>query len=173
MASKPQYILDANVFIEAHRNYYAFDLCPGFWQSIEHYGAQGAVTSIDKVRDELKEGDPLDQWKESVSNSLFLPSDTDDDIAAYREIILWVERESRFKSAAKANFANGVDAWLIACAKARGLKMVTHEAPAPNSKTSVKIPDVCKAFDITYCNTFDMLRELRISYNWTASDNDE
>jgi len=31
-ASELQYILDANVFIEAYKRYYAFDLCPGFWR---------------------------------------------------------------------------------------------------------------------------------------------
>ena len=38
MGSDLQYILDANVFIEAYKRYYAFDLCPGFWRSIEHCG---------------------------------------------------------------------------------------------------------------------------------------
>lgn len=28
------YILDANVLITAHRTYYGFDLCPGFWTAI-------------------------------------------------------------------------------------------------------------------------------------------
>ena len=28
----PIHVLDANVFVEAHRRYCAFDLCPGFWE---------------------------------------------------------------------------------------------------------------------------------------------
>ena len=31
------YLLDANVFMEAHRRYYAFDLCPGFWECLLHH----------------------------------------------------------------------------------------------------------------------------------------
>ncbi len=26
------YLFDANVFIEAKNRYYAFDICPGFWE---------------------------------------------------------------------------------------------------------------------------------------------
>jgi len=61
VGSDLQYILDANVFIEAYKRYYAFDLCPGFWRSIEHYGAQGKLASIDRVRDVLREGETLDE----------------------------------------------------------------------------------------------------------------
>lgn len=28
------YILDSDVFIAAKNTYYAFDICPGFWESI-------------------------------------------------------------------------------------------------------------------------------------------
>ena len=166
MESVLRYILDTNVFLEAYKRYYAFDLCPGFWQSIEHYGAQGILASIDRVWDELQEGDPMNQWKSETAKHLFLPTDTADVVAAYGEVIRWAQQQTRFTDAARASFAGGVDAWLIACAKAKGLTMVTQEQPAPNSKSSVKIPDVCKAFGIMYRNTFDMLRELHISYRW-------
>lgn len=167
-----RYILDANVFIEACKRYYSFDLCPGFWQSIEHYGTQGILASIDRVRDELQEGAPLDQWKLETAAPLFLPTDTEDVIAAYREVIRWAQQQSRFTDAAKALFADGTDAWLIAFAKARNLTMITHEKSEPRSKKNVKIPDVCKAFGITYQNTFDMLRELHISYHWDCPTGD-
>lgn len=166
MGSDLRYILDANVFIEAYKGYCAFDLCPGFWQSIEHYGTQGVLASIDRVRDELKEGSDLIQWKSETAKHLFLPTDTEDIIAAYREVIQWPQQQVRFTGAARAAFADDADAWVIACAKARGLTIITHEKPAPNSKNSVKIPDVCKAFNIMYRNTFDMLRDLHISYIW-------
>lgn len=166
MGSDLQYILDANVFIEAYKRYYAFDLCPGFWQSIEHYAAQGKLASIDRVRDELQEGETLEQWKSQTPEPLFLPTDTEEIVAAYGEVIQWAQKQTRFNDGAKTSFAQGVDAWLIACAKAKNLTMVTHEQPAPKSKKDVKIPDVCKAFGIACKNTFDMLRDLQISYHW-------
>ena len=171
--SELRYILDANVFLEAYKRYYAFDLCPGFWRSIEHYGAQGVLASIDRVRDELQEGEAMDRWKSQAPKPLFLPTDTADIVAAYGEVIQWAQQQTRFTDAAKTLFAQGVDAWLIACARAENLTMITHEQSAPKSKSSVKIPDVCKAFGITCRNTFDMLRALRISYRWDNSTDAE
>ena len=166
MGSDLKYILDANVFIEAYKRYYAFDLCPGFWRSIEHYGAQCMLASIDRVRDELQEGENLDAWKSQAPEPLFLPTDTEEIVAAYVEIIRWAQKQPRFNDGAKTEFAQGVDAWLIACAKANVLTMVTHEQSAPKSQKHVKIPDVCKAFDIKCKNTFEMLRDLQVSYHW-------
>ncbi len=34
MSAGKRYVLDANVFIDAHQNYYAFDICPGFWNAL-------------------------------------------------------------------------------------------------------------------------------------------
>ena len=67
MASARVFLLDANVFIEAKRRYYAFDLCPGFWDClIWHHGA-ARIQSIDRVRQELERGgDDLSDWVVSV-----------------------------------------------------------------------------------------------------------
>ena len=34
MSDGKRYVLDANVFIEAHQRYYALDVCPGFWLAL-------------------------------------------------------------------------------------------------------------------------------------------
>jgi hypothetical protein len=166
VGNKGQYILDANVFLEAYKRYYAFDLCPGFWQSIKHHGAEGIAATIDKVWDQLQEGESLDEWKANSRGLLVLSTDEADILSAYGEVIRWAQKQTRFESAAKASFASDPDAWLIAFAKARKLTMVSHEKSEPNSKRIIKIPDVCKAFEIPYSNTFDMLRNLQVSYHW-------
>jgi Zn-dependent peptidase ImmA (M78 family) len=43
VSGAPPYVLDANVFIEAARRYYALDLAPGFWQKLTQYASAGAV----------------------------------------------------------------------------------------------------------------------------------
>lgn len=59
----PEFVLDANVFIEAARRYYAFDLAPGFWESLIHYAKNGRIRSIDRVKQELERGkDQLAEW---------------------------------------------------------------------------------------------------------------
>lgn len=166
MGSEQQYVLDANFFIEAYRGYYAFDLCPGFWESLDYYGAQDTLVSVDRVRDELREGADLRQWKSNAPDGFFLSTNAEDVVAAYREAIRWAQQQDRFTEAAKAAFADKADAWVIATAKARDMILVTHEAAAPLSKKSVKIPDVCKALGVTCRKTFDILRSLHISYHW-------
>jgi len=161
-----QYILDANTFIEASNRYYAYDVAPGFWRSIEYHGAQGTLASLDRVRDELREGEDMVQWKKGSGKHLFLSSNEPDVISAYREVVRWVHGQDRFRPEAKAAFADIADAWLIAYAKAKGVFLVTHEEPAPQAKKKVKIPDVCRAFGVIWKNTFAMLRELGVSYGW-------
>jgi hypothetical protein len=35
--------------------------------------------------------------------------------------------------------------------------------PAPYARNIVKIPEVCEAFGVDYVDTFEMLRELRVT----------
>ena len=75
---------------------------------------------------------------------------------AYREAITWVMAQPQFTDAAKAEFANtdNADAWIIACAKAVGAAIVTHEKSNPHVQRKVPIPNVCDALDVSYANTF-------------------
>lgn len=167
MSDAVKYILDANIFIEAKRRYYAFDLCPGFWKCLLHHNNTGNLESVDRVRNELSEGDELDVWKEE-SPSFFAPTITEAVLTAYGEIIQWVQDEGRFSDAEKSTFAGGVDAWIIAYARANNCVVVTHERSAPRS-TKIKIPDVCDHFDIKSTDTFDMLRKLEVVFDWGPS----
>jgi len=59
----PVYVLDANVFIEAARRYYAFDVAPAFWNGLVHHAARGGIKSIDKIKQELERvSDDLADW---------------------------------------------------------------------------------------------------------------
>ena len=39
-----KYLLDSNVFIEAKNRYYAFDICPGFWEGWTAFAAATFAT---------------------------------------------------------------------------------------------------------------------------------
>ncbi len=163
-----KYILDANIFIEAKRRYYAFNLCPGFWDSLLHHNGMGNLESIDRVRKELLEGkDNLATWSKK-SPDLFASTGSKSVLADYGDIIQWVQSQERFTNAAKSEFSSGVDAWVIAYAKANNAIVVTHEVSAPRSRKDVKIPDVCKHFNVQCTNTFDMLQRLGVVFNWSA-----
>jgi hypothetical protein len=164
------YALDANVFIEAARRYYAFEICPGFWESLIHHHAQGRIFSIDRVKEEMADkGDELATWvADQLLDACFESSDTEEIALAYAQLVAWVNGQGQFSAAAKAEFAAKADAWLIAYAKATGKVLVTHEALNPDVKRKVPIPNVCEAFDVEYHDTFKMLKKLGAAYHWDA-----
>jgi predicted nucleic acid-binding protein len=160
------YVLDTNVFIEAARRYYAFDIAPPFWESLVQHAANGRIYSIDRVKQELERGkDELTTWATSQFNDAFASTDEEDVIESYSEVISWVQAQDQFLDAAKANFAAVADGWLVAYAKAKGYIVVTHELPAIDARSKVPIPNVCEALGVSYVDTFAMLRELGVRFS--------
>lgn len=161
-----KYILDANVFIEAHRRYYSFDLCPGFWTSLVTLHKEERLLSIDHVKAELLSGeDELKDWaKDEAPESFFASTDADAVIDAYREIIEWVYAQDQFIENSKDNFARGADGWLVAYAQAENGLLVTHEEKSDTGSRKVKIPNVCERFNVGYMNTFEMLKALNVKF---------
>jgi hypothetical protein len=154
------YVLDANVFIEAARRYYAFDLGTKFWDILNQHAENGVIESIDRVKDELDREDELAGWADRNFGHAFRSTDQEDVIKSYGKVMTWVQAQSQFSDAAKADFAKGADGWLVAYAMAKGRVIVTHEVAAPDAKRRVPIPNVCEAFRVRPVNTFVMLREL-------------
>ena len=162
------FVLDANVFIEAARRYYAFDLVPVFWESLIEYATAGRIQSIDRVRKELEEGkDELAEWAKRHFSHAFASTDKEDIVRSYGKVINWVNGQVEFCDAAKAEFAHAknADGWVIAYAHARRCIVVTQEVLAPDAKRKVPIPNVCQAFNVSFIDTFEMLRKL--GARWT------
>ncbi|MCG7932615.1 MAG: DUF4411 family protein [Candidatus Thiodiazotropha lotti] len=162
------YVIDSDVFISAKNAYYAFDICPGFWDSvIDHYQA-GRVCSIDHIRQELLAGnekEDLVQWvKSTVPPDFFASSQEADVIASYGQIMLWVQRSIQYTDAAKAKFATEADGWLVAHGMVHGIEVVTNEQPRPEARSRILLPDVCDQFGVQYHNTFEMLSALGARY---------
>ncbi|MCL4458789.1 MAG: DUF4411 family protein [Chloroflexi bacterium] len=159
----PVYLLDANVFIEAARRYYAFDIAPRFWEQLIEHAESGQVQSIDRIKVEIDRGkDDLKQWANGSFHQWFESTGHDDVVQAYRQVMTWAQGQSQFTDAAKAEFASAVDGWLIAYAKARGCVIVTLERFDANVRRRIPIPNVCRAFNIRYIDTFEMLRALGV-----------
>jgi hypothetical protein len=159
----PVYVLDADVFMTAARSYYAFDVAPAFWESLAREAGNGRLLSIDRVKDEIDRGkDELVEWSNGSFNRWFAGTAEDDIIAAYRDIMSWVQGQTQFLDYAKDEFARVADGWLVSYAKARGATVVTNERFEATARKKVKIPNVCQAFNIPYVNIFELLRALGI-----------
>ncbi|MBV6340209.1 DUF4411 family protein [Candidatus Magnetobacterium casense] len=119
MSDTLKYALDANIFIEAKNRYYSFDLCPGFWNALLWHHGKNRLSSIDRIRKELeREGDALTTWVSGVMpKTCFVSTNTPEIMRWFNQVFTWVQAQSQFTQAAKADFANVADGWLIAYAK--------------------------------------------------------
>lgn len=163
MTDAPRFLLDANVFIEAARRYYAFDLLPQFWNALIEEAKDHRVSSIDRVKKEIQRGkDQLAEWAKNEFDFAFAPSDQPDVIDRFGFLMDWVNSQAQFNGAAKEEFARVADGWLVAYAEVNGLTLVTHEQYEPKSKKRVPIPNVCRVVDVPCVDTFQMLRALEI-----------
>lgn len=165
MDSEPVYVLDANIFIEAYKRYYAFDIVPAFWRSIKQQAEAGRIKSIDRVFQEISAfpgKDDLKMWATSEFVNYFASTEMEEVFQSFREVMNWSVAQSQFTEAARAEFATIADSWLIAYAKAYNYVIVTHELFSAESKRRIPIPNVCRHFAIPCINTFDLLRRLKV-----------
>ena len=171
MSNHPIYVLDASVFIEAKKRYYAFDIAPPFWDALVNQASRGRLLSIDRVKDEIERGnDVLVDWANGQFHNWFASTAQDDVIKAYRDIITWVNNQSQFAGAAKAEFADekNADGWVIAYAQAKRCVVVTEEKFNPDRKKKVLIPNGCREFSVECIDTFGMLRDMGVRFTeWT------
>lgn len=157
------FVLDASVFIQAARQYYAFDIAPGFWQGLIQHGDLGQIVSIDRVKRELDRGhDDLADWADQSFSHRFLSTADDEVTRCYRDVITWVQSEDQFQDAAKAEFARGADGWVVAYAMAKNLTVATQEQFNAEVRRKVPIPNVCRRFNMQPVDTFRMLRILGV-----------
>ena len=141
MPQKPPMVLDSNAFIEPKNRFYAFDICPGFWDFVAADFANGNAISIIHVRDEiLAGGDELSTWTEQLRVASHVMG-----------------------ACTKPNLVNdflgpGVaDSWVVAYALAYGSTVVTQEIHRSMNR-KVSLFDVCDHFGIHHIDVFEFLR---------------
>jgi Domain of unknown function (DUF4411) len=115
----PVYVIDSNVLMQAHRLYYAFPICPGFWDCLLRQHNSGRIVSVDKVRGEIQPGDGLHRWVQTSAPTSFFASTKEATVMGnYAALLAWVQQEKQFMQAAKDEFAQVADGWLAAYAQA-------------------------------------------------------
>jgi len=170
------FIVDSDVFITAKNAYYAFDICPGFWDSLIALHDAGNVFSLDRIRQELlagREEEDLVQWvKRDLPDGFFLSTQSAEVVAAFQEVMLWVQRNPQYFDNAKAKFATEADGSLVAYARVHeNIEIVTNEQPSPEARARVLLPHVCNQFDVLYRDTFAMLKSSGVRYTFQVPVN--
>lgn len=163
------YLLDANVLISAHLQYYAIDSVPEYWEWLQYMAQQGhlkmPIEIFEEVKDGPKEKDLLFDWLQEEENkkALILPGDANPGLVqnvittGYADDLNDDEVEQL-----------GRDPFLIAHAMADiGRCVVTAEVSQPKKqRQNKKVPDVCNALGVAWCDPYTFVRKLGFSTNW-------
>ena len=156
------YLLDANVFIQAKNLHYGFDFCPAFWDWVVEQNHAGRVASIEKVGDELQAGeDELATWAKERGDGFFLRPDGAV-VPALGTVSDWASGGG-FEPAAVSTFLQVADYWLVAHALAHSCTVVTHEVPADTIR-KIKIPNACIGLGLHCVTPYEMLRGERARF---------
>lgn len=152
-----RFCLDTNVLIQAKNGPYGFDIVPGFWNWLDEAVQKNIVYSTISVYDEITEGnDELAAWVKERKDTGFFIEPSADAQEKIQEIADFVV--SNFESQHAGKFLGGADPWVIAQALIDGANVVTHESFSGPGTKRVKIPAICKKFDVSYVDTYAMLR---------------
>lgn len=164
LIGQTQYLLDANVVIQAHKKYYPLEIDPIrplFWNWLLAHALEGRFKIPAETMDEIEPGNresELFRWIKSNSRILRLDEDIGVDLVD-RVIKVGYELTSADLTDEVVSKINR-DALLVSHALARPKRhIVTLEAVQNEAKPqNRKIPLVCKQLGIPCINTFQLIR---------------
>ena len=148
------YLLDANVLITAHNNYYAIDQVPEYLGWLVDQAGRSSIKMPIEIIEEVKAG-----HKEEVKNG-----------KTQKELLYdWIEKHDQEILLDEQVDSLGRDPFLIAYAMADSEQrcVVTTEVSKPSrTRHNRKIPDVCKSLDVQCESPFFVNRKLGFHTGW-------
>jgi Domain of unknown function (DUF4411) len=157
------YLLDANVLIQAHEDYYPMDRVPQFWDWLLSNAENGLIKMPVEIHGEIAIADGLlATWisAEATKKVLLLDEEVDQDTVAK------VLAEGYGADLTDNDLEKiGNDAFLIAYALANGERtVVTKETSRPTAqKGNRKVPDVCDHFKVKWIRDFQLYKTLNFT----------
>ena len=155
------YLLDANVLIRAHHDYYPLDRLPGFWEWICGQAEAGAIKMPFEIHREISVGnDALATWigRSHIQQALRLDEEVDQDTlqrvldTGYGPNLTEDEIEGA-----------GRDPFLIAYALVGDHQrtVVTKEVSKPSKRRgATRVPDACQRLGVPWITDFELYRRL-------------
>jgi len=153
------YLLDANVLIRAHEDYYALDRVPQFWEWLLSIAEAGTAKMPFEIHDEIAVANgPLPSWvcESHTKKVLILDEEVDADL--FHKVMNCYGTNLTDSDLEKI----GRDPLLIAYALASSDRViVTKEVSKPSKKgANRKIPDVCDDLGVKWMTDFEFFRTL-------------
>ena len=165
------YLLDANVLIDANRDYYPIARVPEFWDWLLEMGRLGRIKIPQEFFDEIilptppeDQPDPLVEWSKTNKGAIVLDEEADVDLVAR------VTEQGYASDLTDEEIVKiGRDPFLVAYALVdiEGRCVVTTEHSKPSrTRANRKLPDVSHDLDVRPINTFELIRELDFYTDW-------
>ena len=160
------YLLDANVLIDANRDYYPLERVPHFWEWLLDRASRGEVKIPRETYDEVLGGrkDEITKWVKRHRRTLVLDEPVDETLVArvtdegYAADLTDVEIEKI-----------GRDPFLVAYAladRAQRTVVTTEGAKPKKQRANRHIPDVCNDLGVLHCNTYQLIELLDFRTTW-------
>jgi hypothetical protein len=154
------YLLDANVLIQAHEEYYPLDRVPQFWDWLLSISDTGHTKMPFEIHNEVAVAEgPLKDWicSEEAKKKIILEEEVDQSTVE-KVLAQGYDPDLTDNDLEKI----GQDAFLIAYALAKPDRtVVTKEISKPKAKKgNRKIPDVCDHFKVKWMRDFDLYKAL-------------
>ena len=154
------FLLDANVLIRAHEDYYPIDRIPPFWSWLADQAQAGHTKMPFEIYDEIARAHGmLKDWitDQKIKDSLVLDEEVDETLfnrvldEAYAPDLTDDEMEQA-----------GRDPFLVTYAlMGEQRTVVTKEVSKPSRiRGNRKVPDVCNTMDIKWMTDFEFYRQL-------------
>lgn len=161
------HLLDANVLIDANRDYYPMERIPEFWAWLAHLAGTGRIAMPREILEEVKNGrDEVAKWLKhgQPGEALLLDEHADPSLVA-RVVAQGYASDLNEDEIQKL----GRDPFLIAAAlkDTAGRRVVTTESRKPTARrANRRIPDVCDRLGVVSLDTFQLVRDLDFSTGW-------
>ena len=156
-------MIDANVLIRAHEDYYPLERVPQYWTWLENETLVGNIKMPFEIYDEVAvSSGPLREWicRQDIKESLIL----DEEVNA--ELLEQVLTDGYGDNLTDSDLEKiGRDPFLVAYALAMEDRVVvTKETPRPSAqRANRKIPDVCDSLNVRWMRDFDLYKELNFT----------
>lgn len=161
------YLLDANVLIDAARDYYPIDMVPEFWDWLRHHGELGIIKVCVENHEEVCEGrGSLPVWLQGEDISRDLLLDRASDQAVVSRV---VEQGYAADLTDDETLKLGRDPFLVSycLSEPESHTVVTTEVSKPSRRRANRhLPDVCTTFGVACINTFELTRRLGFRTSW-------
>lgn len=159
------YLLDANVLIDASRDYYPFDQVPEFWEwLVDEAKREHVKVPYENHQEIVVAKDHLSVWEKSYKSQILLNESVSSDLVQ-KVIVEGYAEDLNDEEIEKI----GKDPILIAYALAdiENRTVVTTEASKPRRRRANRhLPDVCRDFGVKCCGPFEYTRKLNFTTQW-------